>query len=789
MSTELSQYNTFSLPGIKSQSLDLKNTINKYLYHWPLFVIGLLLTLTSAFVYLQKSLPLYEIKATLLIKDEKKTSDQQSAFSQIDPLNSSKIIENEIEVLKSKQIIEQVVKDLNLWVFYQKKEGIVNYDLYQSTPVKLTLSKFSGNYNEAPINLVIKDNKSFLLIMPNGKLKEFFFGESIKNNIGIWKLKPTQNLSQFKGSTINISLVDPEKLVLGYQKAIDVSLSNKLATAIVLSLKDQVPQRGKDILNRLIFDYNAAASLEKIRETKSTLDFLDQRIASLGGELTEAEKDIESFKSIRGLTDISDDSKIKLENMQASDTRLNEVNVQLSVIESIENYINSARNFEKAPATIGITDPALSSLIEKLASLQLQRERLLATTPETNPDFEPINRQLAATRAAIKESIRNIKSSLISTKDKLQFFNNRFESTIKSIPTQERQLVSIKRQQAIKENLYNYLLQKREEVSVSYASILTNDRIIDQAYAIPPDNTKKPITYAIAFLLGLTIPTSFIFARNSIFDDKIISSDEISESVKIPIIAELTFEPTPNTLVINDTNTTPLSEQFRGLRTKLYYLYGQKEHGRVTLLTSSIVSEGKSFVTSNLAWSLACADRKTIILEMDLRRPKIADVFHLTKNYLGISDFLKGKLPITDVIRNSGYHPNLDIISSGSTIKNPSELLEKKQLKELILNLRNIYDDIIIDSPPVHLVPDAMILSRLTDQTLYVIRQGFTKKSELNFIREIDQQKALPNINIIFNGIERIKYGYGYQYNTNYYNLIKKNKSITSIFSDFSGRF
>lgn len=787
MSTQPAQHTTFTIPEKKNQSIDLRSTITRYLYHWPLFLIALLIALTGLFIYLKIAKPVYEIKATLLIKDEKKAPDQRSALQEIDLVNPSKIIENEIEILKSKQLIEQVIQDLQLEIGYQKENRLSSQDLYQKSPVKLNLLKATGNYEQGSINIIIKDKNSFLMIMPNGKPMELFYRNTYKSSFGSWKLEPIKDLSSYKNSTITILLSDPEKLALQYQKSIDVSLLNKLATAVILSIDDQVPQRGKDILNRLIYNYNQAGITEKNRETRSTLDFIDQRLASLSRELTEAEKGIESFKSSRGLTDISSESKISLENMQANDTRLNEINVQLSVIDGIERYINSVQNSGKAPATLGITDPALSSLIEKLSNLQLQRDRLLATTPETNPDFEPINRQILTTRVAIKENVRTIKSSLTSTQQKLQSFNSSFESSIKNIPTQERQYISIKRQQEIKENLYTYLLQKREEIAVSYASTLANDRIVDHAYSGLAKGPKKPLAFAIAVLFGIGLPASLIYARNS-FTNKVTTLQEIKDAVEIPVIAELPFEASQNPIVINDITTTATSEQFRSLRTKLYYLFGEIETGRVILITSSVPGEGKSFVSSNFGVALAYSGRKTIILELDMRKPKIAATFKLPATHVGMSDFLMGKVTKTDIIQNSSLIENLDLISSGSIISNPSELLERKQLKELILNLRNTYDDIIIDSPPVHLVPDAMILSRLTDITLYMIRQGFTEKAELNFLKELYNQKQLSNINIIFNGIERDKYGYGYNYNSDYYNYDKKSSGINPIFNNFKNR-
>lgn len=788
MSIQSTQFSNFLLPERKNESDDTNSMLSKYLYHWPLFLISFLICVFTLFLYLKSVRSVYPIKATLLINDEKKSPDQQSALHEIDLSNSSKIIENEIEILKSNQLISQVVRDLNLEVNYQRQEGLLSKeDLYKKSPVKLSLINASGIYTHPSITIIVKDQNGFLMSLPNGKNKEYLFNHTYENNFGAWKLEPTTQLPQYKGKTIKVTVADPEKIALQYQKTIDVSLSNKLATAVVITLEDEVPQRGKDVLNRLIYNYNNASLTEKNRQTKTTLDFLDKRIASLSGELKAAEKGIEVFKSSRGLTDISSDSKISLENMQTNDEQLNEVNVKLSVIDGIERYVNSPQNSNKAPATLGIADPALSALIEKLAALQLQRERLLATTPETNPDFEPINRQIVTTRAAIKDNVKNIKSTLLDTRSKLQSYNSHFESSIKNIPTQEREYISIKRQQTIKENLYSYLLQKREEVSVNYASTIADDRLVDQAYTGTEKGQKKSLAFGIALLLSVGLPAGLIYSRDSA-NTKITTLQEIKDAVKIPVIAELPFEESPKPMVVNETDITALSEQFRALRTRLYYLYGEKEHGRVTLITSSIPGEGKSFVSTNLGLALAYADKKTIILELDMRKPQIAKIFNLNEEHLGISDFLNDKAIQSDIIQNSGVQLNLDIISSGTKINNPSELLEKSEFRDLINNLRNVYDNIIIDSPPVHLVPDAIILSRVTDLTLYTIRQGYTDKAELNFIKELNEQKQLTNISIVFNGIERDKYGYGYKYNDKYYTQNKKNKSLKYSLSNFSKR-
>lgn len=788
MSTQQAQLTTFTVPENKGRTSSLIHTIAQYLYHWPLFIVVITFSFTLAYLYVRRLKPIYEVKAMLLIQDEKKTPDQQSALQELNLSSSHKIIENEIEILKSKELISRVVNELDLSIIYLMKDKFNTVDLYKVAPIKFILLKPVVGFEQEEINIIIKDENTFMLVMADGTEKEFPFNRIFRNNFGTWKLSPENDIGAYRGKEIKILVADAEQTALSYQQRIDAGLLNKLATAVVLTTSDEVPQRGKDVLNQLISNYNEADKMQKNQETQSTIDFIDQRLSSLRGELTAAEKGIAGFKSSRGLTDIGADSKISLENMQANDTRINEVNVQISIIEGIEKYLGSDQNSGKVPSALGINDLALSGLIDKLSQLQLQRDKLLATTPENNPYFDPLNRQIQSTRAAIKENVSNIKSSLFSTRDKLQSYNSRFESSIRNMPTQEREYISIKRQQASKENVYTYLLQKREEVSVSYASSLSNEHIIDAAYAVPARGFKKMVTYAGALFLGFGFPAGLIFIRNMI-KERIIDLREINDVIDIPVIGQIELSDNKNPIAINDTNISAISEQIRALRTKLYHLYQQKSSGRVTLVTSSVSGEGKSFVSSNLAVAMAVSGRKTLIIELDMRKPKITSIFSLSKGHAGISDFLSRKISEKDVIQQHQSIHSLYFISSGSAVNNPSELLETENLVNLISSLRNTYDDIIIDSPPVHLVPDGIILSRLSDVTLYVIRQGFTERTELSFIKELYDQKQLSNLRFVFNGISKVKYGYGYHYNYGYYNQGKKNKPLNFLFSNFSNRF
>lgn len=800
----------------QTEHVDLRSILTKYIYYWPLFVMGLVLTTVAAYTYLELTQPVHEISASILVKDEKKSPQEKSSISELEQSASSRNAETELEILRSKTLIGQVVENLQLWVEYTQSEGLKTLSLYKYSPVSFELIEPAGSLKNKNIKLSLNNTNSFQASF-DGKTGSYEYGKPVNSSFGTWILKPSQHLRQFIGSEITVRLNSQQNVVNNYEKLLDAHLLDKLAPTISLTITDKVPAKGVDFLNELISTYNNAAVSEQKRTTKSTIDFIDQRLAALKTELNTAEKEVESYRSSQGLTDINSQAKVYLENVQTNDIKLNEVDVQLNVINGIESYVNSPSNSGNAPSTIGITDPALNSMISKLSELQLKRSALLANTPEQNPIFEPINKQIALTRSAIKENVSSIKSSLSNSRRGLQSFNNKFESSIKDIPIQERQFIGMKRQEAIKENQYVYLMQKREELELSLASSFVDARIVDEATIGDVVWPRIPLIIVLALLFGLGLPFLFIYLRDTIAN-KITTRREIESALGLSVLEEISYEDLGSESLVLDLKNHFIGEQFRSLRTNLNYLHKQSREagthksepmnvsafagdwgddaieeapgkGHVTLLTSSTSKEGKSFVSTNLASSLAAAGRKSVLLEMDLRKPRVLHVFGIHKGHKGISEFLNGRTSIDEIIQPSGRDENLDIIGSGAIPDEPSELLGKNRLRELIDELRKRYDNIIIDSPPVHLVTDAMIIAPLADVSLYVIRQGYTGKDELSFIREIYRSEKLPFFNIIFNGIKKNKFGYGYSYDKSYYNSGPKNSSSKTAWKKFLSRF
>ncbi|SDM17429.1 GumC family protein [Pedobacter antarcticus] len=774
----------------QEETINLNEILSKYLYHWPVFVLGLILTLTIAFLYLRYTKPIYEITTTLLIKDEKKGAPTQDILNQLDLFGGSKVVENEIEILKSKTLMAEVVKRENLNVNFRSEGRIVSSDIYSARPVLFQTLDMKKEYFGKEFNLSFpKDDQYTLEDVENNIKITGALNQLQINKLGTYKLDKTAYFNKQKNRKFTVSFINPDVVVANCLANLNITIVTKQSTVLKLTFQSTVPEKGKDILNTLIQVYNAAALSDKNRTTQSTIQFIDERLKLITGELVEVEKDVEGFKSSQGLTDITSEAQSYLENVKANDAKLSEVNLQLGVIYGIQSYVNSESSQEKLPSTLGINDPVILGQITQLGELQLKKINLLATTQPGNPVFESVNQQIESTRAGIKANIQNIKASLQNTKSELTAYNNQYEGSIRKIPGQERKFISIKRQQGIKESLYLYLLQKKEEAALSYASSVADSRVIDVAFS--PDTPVKPkrsLTYLAALVLGILIPVGYIYIRELI-NNKIITASDISKYTSVPLLGELVFHDGKDAIVVQVGKRTAIAEQFRAIRTNLQYIQGKRNsgQGKITLLTSSTSGEGKSFVGTNIAFALALGGKKTVLLELDLRKPKVSKYLDLN-NKIGLSNYLIGRAEIKDIIQPSGINENLMVIGSGPIPPNPSELFLGGEIEELFAYLRHNFDEIIVDTPPVGLVTDAQILARLVDATIYIVRYGVTFKQQIRSIEKLNATGKFPKMNVVFNGVQQGgSYGYGYGYG--YYSDDITRKGIKLSFRELFKRF
>jgi tyrosine-protein kinase Etk/Wzc len=765
----------------EEQEFDLNAYIRRYFRFWYLFPIFLAITITCAFFYLKITQPVYSTKTTILIKDEKKGlgGSQGDILSELSTqFGGNKLVENELEIIKSQTLMEQVIKDLSLDVSYTSKDGLRTINLYSATPVIVKPEVITELGYEEPLLIRIADSTHFRF---NNEDQLFTFGQRFNNQWGAFVVEKGAK-SDF--TDIEISFSETKKLAEGMLKKLSVQQPNVKSTVLELTYEDVNVQRSKDVLNKLLDVYVQSSLNDKNGEASNTLKFIENRLGLITGELGDVEKDVESYKTNQGITDISVESQLFLENIKENDSKLNEVNTKISILESVDNFVQNAEAGAVAPATYMIDDPVLVSLLNKFNELELQRERYARTTTAKNPLLETINTQLDGTRQAIKENVQNLKRGMAVTKKNLENINTRFSAGLRSIPKKEREYVGIKRQQSIKEELYLYLLQKREETALAYASTVTDSRLIDAPITtFNPIKPKRSLIWLGSFAAGIIIPILLI---NLIFmlNNTVQGRDEIEKRTGSSVLGEIGLMKTTkgqpaSESIIKMTSRSAVAEQFRALRTNLQYLGDGT--CRTLMFTSSIGGEGKSFISINLAASLAFSDKKVILLGMDLRKPSLHERLELS-NKKGVSNYMVGQTNLDDLIHSTGVHPKFDVMVSGPLPPNPSELLSNGRLPQLIAELKERYDYILIDSPPYGLVTDAALIAEHVDASLYVVRYNYTILDHLSRIGELRRSKRFANLTVIFNGVNYgAGYGYGYGYGGygyGYYTDDKKPKGM-----------
>jgi tyrosine-protein kinase Etk/Wzc len=747
------------------QDFNLNEYIRRYFRYWYLFPIFLFLALTVAFFYLQITQPVFSTRTSILIKDENKglSGSQGDILSELSTqFGGNKLVENELEIIKSQTLMEQVIKELNLDVSYTAKSGLKTINLYKTSPIIVKAEVINPFGYQEPLIIHMEDSTHFRF---NSEDKVFTFNQRFNNAWGAFVVTKGTD-SEFQD--VEVHFTEVKNLAEGMLNRLSVEQPNIKSTVLQLTFEDSDVQRSKDVLNKLLDVYVQSSLSDKNSEASNTLKFIENRLGLITGELGDVEKDVESYKTNQGITDISAESQLFLENIKENDSKLNEVNTKISILESVDNYIQNAGEGAVAPATYMIDDPVLVSLLTKFNELELQRERYARTTSPNNPLLQTINTQLAGTRQSIRENVQNLKRGMAVTKRNLEGINTRFSAGLRSIPKKEREFVGIKRQQSIKEELYLYLLQKREETALAYASTVTDSRLIDAPIStFHPIKPKRPLIWLGSGVAGLVIPLLII---NLLFmlKNTVQRREEIEKVTHASILGEIgqmknvTAGVPGEESIIKMTSRSAVAEQFRALRTNLQYLGDGS--CRVMMFTSSIGGEGKSFISINLAASLAYSDKRVLLIGLDLRKPTLHERLGVP-NRVGASNCLIGQGHYEDFIQSTGVHPKFDVLTSGPIPPNPSELLSNGKLPLLLAEMRQQYDYILIDSPPYGLVTDSALIAEHVDATLYIVRFNYTIIDHLKRIGELQRARRFSNLSVIFNGVNYgAGYGYGYGY-------------------------
>lgn len=754
---------------------DLRTVLMRYARHWKWFVLSLLLAGAGAYAYLMFQTPIYRTSASLLIKDDKKGLSEDNILKEMDIFTPKKVVENEMEILKSYALMDKVVNTLGLDVRYYRPTQFGKEEIFNKLPIRLVVERGnSALYNtELEVTLAGPDKVSINnSVYPVNKSMQTPYGR-----LRIFAAHPLRASTE----PMIVKVSPRSAAVDGYLKNLTVEPSSKASTVLFMTIEDAVPAKGEAILNKLIAEYNQAAVVDKNIVASNTLNFIEDRLHLIAGELSTVEKGVESYKSAEGITDLSSQAQVFLETVKENDAQLNQTTIQLGVVEDIERYVNrKASDRGMVPATLSITDPVLIGLVSKVSELELQRDQLSRTTTPSNPMLQTLDTQLKATKESLSENIENVKETIKNTQSKLKATNRALEAQIRTIPSKERALVNITRQQAIKNNLYTYLLEKREETALSYASTVADSRTID-----PPRTGQDPVKpvkgtiYLLFSILGLLLPVGVLTARDTL-NNRVNRRSDVELVSQIPILGEISSARNVDPLIMVSGKRSVIAEQIRTLRTNLQFLRSHPNDSQVVLITSSISGEGKSFLSLNLGASLALVDRPTVILEMDLRKPKLHSVLGMF-NTVGITNYLIQEASLDEILQEIPGFPNYHIITCGPIPPNPAELLSSPRLEQLLREVRQRFEYIIIDSPPIGLVTDAQLIAPFADSTMFMVRHDHTPKSYLKMIDILYKENRFQRLNLILNGVgdgESYQYGYGYGYG-GYYEEPNKPAKVT----------
>lgn len=748
--------------------------LRKFLPYWPVFIGLAVLSMAVGWAYLHYATPVYEIAATLIIKDEKKGVDDARMTESINAFASKKIVENEIEVIQSRALMKKVALGLNLYAPIYEDAKIKDIAAYTTSPILVT------HYNPDAIQGSEEIQKIFFTYNTDSQQvtineKTYKLNKWERTPYGVLKFIANTNQAGQPKGPLYFELLPLKAVTADLLSNLEVYAANKLSTVVNLHLNDAVPARGENILNLLVHNYNQASVVERNVLAENTLAFIEDRMQMVEKELDKLESRVQKYKTSKGIVDLSEQGRTFLQNMSENDGKVEDINLQLAVLSKIENYIvEKDKSAGIVPSTLGINDPVLTQLLQKLYENEMQYQRLQKTTAVNNPILLSIADEIEKIRPSILENIQNQRDNLLASRKNLSNTKGGYTTALQTIPVQERELLEISRQQAIKNNVYTLLLQKREETALSFAPSATDSKVVDVAESsFMPVSPNPKIIYigalAFAFILSITLVTAKDFLSS-----KILYRTDIEAYTHAPIVAELYNVKQDNPELFSKPDNPVITEQFRQLRTSLG-LYSRTFKKRKILITSSIPGEGKSFVSSNLAYSLAASGKRVVLVDMDMRKPKTSTQFGLL-NEIGVTDYLNAQPAIDDLLQQTAFE-NLWILPAGSKPGDHTEALLNGRVEELFHILEANFDFIIIDTPPVDLVSDGYLISEFCDITLLIIRHGHTPKNIIKYLNYSNKQKSLHNMAIVFNGVKprgfanrEYGYGYGYRYDHVYHN-------------------
>ena len=770
-------------------SFDFATLYRTIVLNWYWFVLSLIIFGSLGAIYLRYTTPMYQATAKLLIKDESGSNRRGQSLqnmSNLGIISNSTGIDNEMEILTSHSLAEDAIRDLKLYVNYSTKGRVKDVILYRNQPLNVDVDPGHLEKLNAPIDLTITKDSIFYIVSgtyyvptnDNSNEGPYSINRKITNlpatiatRAGIITISSNYGHTLKNSDVLNVSILSPRMAANKYTSELQVSQTAKSTSIAQLQLTDEVPQRSLDYLKQLAIVYNRQANEDKNTIALRTDKFINDRLSKINTELGKTEGELQNYKQKNGIVELQMNAGNSVANQNNSELKLADVETQIELFNTIAREVeSSSRNLTQViPSNVGLDDQSSTSLINKYNELVLERNRLLRSASESSPVVEPLTAQIRELNGNIRRAIAAARQNLLIQRDAVSAQVNKYNGQVAETPQQERMLTQIDRQQEVKSGLYLMLLQKREENSISLAATADKGKLIDDPQLVGKISPKSTSIMMVALLIGLVIPVLVILVLQ-FFRYKIEGHDDVARLTKLPIIADVAVASNKAKgkadIVVHENQNNQMEEIFRSMRTNLQFML--KEGQKVVLFTSSTSGEGKTFNAANLSVSFGLLGKKVILVGLDIRRPRLAELFGINDHKHGITNLLVKDNPTAEELQEqilpSGVNKNLDLLMAGPIPPNPAELIARNSLDIIINLLKEKYDYIMIDTAPVGLVTDTLQIARVVDASIYMCRADYTPKSSFNLINALANENKFPNMAIVLNGIDMSKRKYSYYY-------------------------
>ncbi len=778
-----------------SESIDLKELLSSYTKHWKWFAISALLALILAYVYIRYATPEYAAAAKIQILDEEGSGSGLDLFKELDMLGGGKsLVMDEIELIGSRSNFIEVVRELKLNTRIKVLGNVISTELYNDPPITLNfIAQDSTIYNaDFDFFITLSSSTTFGYSEEEDKpVKVYSFGKNITSPIGDIVITPNlRSLERYKGKKLKISIRPVDEMALGYKEKMLISNIDEQSNIVDIRLEDPIKEKAINIVNTLIRIYNQNAIEDKQTIADRTSKFINDRIADISGNLSTVDQSAQDFKTERGVTDIAAETNVNLNVGVANQQELAAARNQLNMASSMSSLVDQQQGYEVLPANVG--GPTITATVAQHNQLVLERKRLLKSSNEKNPIIVNLDQQINGLKSSLSSSLKSTVSNLGMTVNSLSGQQRRFNSKIYSSPKNERALRDITRKQQTTEELYLYLLTKREESQIAVASQTPKSKTIDNAYSVSkfPVSPKKNIIYLASLIFGLLLPFSIIYV-NDLLDNKVHNMNSLEKLTSdTPVLGEIPKLSNKEEKLVIKEDRSVLAESLRIIRTNLDYLIKTKVSkggkNNIVFVTSSVSGEGKTFLATNLAMILASTNKKVLLVGADIRNPKIytffmgSNVDKMSKasrsKDVGLTEYLyDSTLNTKDIINPMLVHHNtIDVVYSGRIPPNPAELLMSERIKELFDEVSERYDYVIVDTAPLMVVTDTLLISQYANHLIYVTRAGLTENKAIGFPLKLQEEGKIKGLCFVVNDVKNANLGYGGQYGYGYGKSQKK---------------